>query len=438
MNDNIHIALLMMVKNEHKRLHVTLNSILDNKNNNHFIKSMVIYDTGSTDNTIQILKDFSNKHNIELRLKEGEFVDFSTSRNVSLDFADSFDDIDYLLLMDTNDELRGGDALVQFAKETKNNKDIKDTCFLVCQEWFSGKHDKYYNSRFIKSKSGWRYKGRVHEYLCNKNENGFNPGRVPDTVVLYQDRTQDDDKSGKRFAKDKIMLLEDFKDNPNEPRITFYLAQTCSSINHLDEAFYYYKIRSTIENGFWEERFHAYLRCGEISQSLKQPWKESLSWYMMAAEYTERAEPLVKIATKYLADGRWFLAYTFIDAACRLKYPDKSTILFVDKQLYDYIRWHLLGVIGYHAKHYENGKLGCLKAIESGIKNEKDNEYLKLYENLIKSEEKNKKVNETKKDYINRIIRDLKLTNPKMTTAQLENKSRILWKLNTKKENLKL
>ena len=112
----VHIAVLLMVKNEKKRLHVSLESVKS------FADSLVIFDTGSTDNTIQICKDFSEKYNIPLRLKEGTFVDFSTSRNESLDFADSFEDIDYLLLLDTNDELRGADNLRRFAEEYKDNK----------------------------------------------------------------------------------------------------------------------------------------------------------------------------------------------------------------------------------------------------------------------------------------------------------------------------
>ena len=70
----VHIAVLMMVKNETKRLHISLDSVVG------FADSLVIFDTGSTDNTIQISKDFSEKYNIPLRLKEGAFIDFSTRR----------------------------------------------------------------------------------------------------------------------------------------------------------------------------------------------------------------------------------------------------------------------------------------------------------------------------------------------------------------------
>ena len=76
MSKKNHIALLMMLKNEEKRLHVSLESVVG------VVDSLIIYDTGSTDRTISILKEFSEKNSIPLRLKEGEFVNFSESRNV--------------------------------------------------------------------------------------------------------------------------------------------------------------------------------------------------------------------------------------------------------------------------------------------------------------------------------------------------------------------
>ena len=177
-SSKIHIAVLIMVKNEHKRLNVTLESIKG------FADSLVIYDTGSTDDTIDICKNFSNKYNIPLRLKEGEFVNFAVSRNVSLDFADTFDDIDYILLMDTNDELRNGDKLRKYAIEFK---DTEKSSFLISQEWLSGEAvNKYFNTRFMKARSNWRYVGPVHEYLHNpNNKNDSLITRLDGDVVLY-------------------------------------------------------------------------------------------------------------------------------------------------------------------------------------------------------------------------------------------------------------
>lgn len=372
-----HIACLMMLKNEKKRLPVTLKSLIGQ------VDSLVVYDTGSTDDTISILQEFSAKHNIPLRLKQGEFVNFCVSRNVSLEFADSFPDIDYILLLDCNDELRGGDILRKIATEHLTEQ---HNGYLVCQQWWSGQLDRYYNMRFIKARAGWRYFGSVHEYMVDTTANTPNKEprfpvfRLPDDIVLYQDRTQDDDKTGKRFVRDKILLYNDYVKDKTEPRTLFYLAQTCSCLGEYEDALYYYKLRSEV-NGFEEEKFHSYLRCGNLSQTLNQPWETTMQWYIKAAEHSDRAEPYVKIAEHYINKKRWIVAYTFLMSACRLSYPHHA-ILFVDKRIYDYIRWHLLGIVGYYTGIFIEGKEGCRLAIQNGSNKELDTKNMGFYDKV--------------------------------------------------------
>lgn len=442
----VHIALLMMVKNEHKRLRVTLDSVAGH------VDSLVIYDTGSEDDTVNILEEFSKQHNIPLRLKEGVFSNFSESRNVSLDFADTFEDIDYLLLLDCNDELRGGEIL---RKNCEIYNDKPNTGFLICQEWWSGHYDKYYNIRLIKARKGWRYRGKVHEWMKNtryeSDEEARKDGdfvlRVEENLVLFQDRTQDDDKSGKRFVRDKILLLEDHKDDPSEPRTVFYLAQTCGCIGDTEDAFYYYKLRTTLE-GFWEERFHSFYRCGELSEGFRHPWEESMKWYVKAFEHTQRVEPLIKI-TEHYKDRNWILCYTFANLACNLAYPTQC-ILFVDKHAYDYTRWHLLGIAGWYSGFFAEGKAGCLKAIECGLNLEVDKNNLKHYEERERKLEEEKNPNQaitsekaaitsekaantsekavTKSEFIQSICKQISKDCPGLSSKQIHNRANRMWK----------
>jgi glycosyltransferase involved in cell wall biosynthesis len=453
-NDKMHVALLMMVKNEKKRLQVTLDSVVG------FVDSLVIFDTGSTDNTIEILKNFSEKHNIPLRLKEGEFVNFEVSRNVSLDFADTFDDIDYVLLLDVNDELRGGEYLREIALENyKNTNPMKTTGFLVCQEWWSGQYDKYYNMRFVRVREGWRYKGSVHEYMENtKYPDKFNAPpvfRISDKTILFQDRTQDDDKSGKRFVRDRELLLKENEKEPKNPRTLFYLAQTCSCLNNLEEALMYYKERSELD-GFMEEKFHAFLRCGDLCVRLQRPWDESINWYLKSFEVLPRVEPLLKMAEYYRLKKQWMLSYMFANLACQLPFPD-DLILFIDKHDYDYKRWHIIGIVGWYSGHFDEGKAGCLKAINCGLNNELDTSNLKFYEDREKSMNINsnaisrfdqiqRDINSvftpqnqvqnqplTKAQFMNKTIEELTKTNPSLTLKQKTSRANMLWKNNRKK-----
>jgi glycosyltransferase involved in cell wall biosynthesis len=404
-----HISLLMMLKNEHARLHVTLNSVVG------VVNSLIIFDTGSTDNTIDILREFSKKHNIPLHLKEGEFVDFSTSRNVSLDFADevaSEINSNFLLLMDCNDELRGGKELRRFCDQQLKTK---ETEWLVNQEWFSGVYNKYYNLRLIKPNHTWRYCGVVHEYLQKQNQKDIYVNhKVPLPVCLFQDRTSDDDKTGHRFTRDRELLLLEYEKNPEDARTVFYLAQTCSCLQLNAEAYKYYEIRSKMP-GFQEENFHCWLRMGDIAKSHaiineKHPenriplegdteevallrtftWEIALGNYMKAFEHTPRAEPAVAIANYYRDKEKWLLSYHFARMACELDFP-KDAILFIDNHTYDYMRFHVMGIVAYYCGRFKEGYAACQQAIKVANQ-EIDKNNLKFYENVLFPQKKLKKM----------------------------------------------
>ena len=424
----IHITVLIMCKNEKKRLHVTLESV------KNFADSLTIFDTGSTDNTIQICKDFCEKYGIELRLKEGEFVDFSASRNEAIHFAESFENVHYILMLDVNDELRGGDKLRKYAE---NNIDSEKTAFLIQQEWWSGSLNKYYNSRFIKPRDGWEYVGVVHEYLRNlTNVDDSKLERiVDDDIVIYQDRTQDDDKTGKRFIRDEILLKKEYIKDPTEPRTVFYLAQTYSCLNDLESAYYYYKVRTTLI-GFYEERFEASLKCGDLGEKIDLDWYESFAWYMKAFELIPRAEPMLKIGEYYQRQKNWMLSFTFLDLACKLQYPTQC-ILFIDRMAYEYKRWHLLGIVAFYAGHLKEGIAACKIAIDNGRKNninvERDIKNLEIYEEKIKEKnapDQNQTQDNilTKKKFIDSQIFEIKKEHPRLTDKQLYTRAHLLWK----------
>jgi glycosyltransferase involved in cell wall biosynthesis len=418
MKKEVHIAVLLMVKNETKCLKTTLDTVAG------FADSIVVFDTGSTDNTIQILQDFSKESKIPLRLKEGEFVDFSTSRNVSLDFADTYDDIDYLVLLDCNDQLRGGKELRAFCVEYY---DSISTGFLLSQEWWSGQYDRYYNIRLVKAHKGWRYRGSVHEWMKNTGvEEGSEPPvqKAPENIILYQDRTNDDDKSGKRFSRDKVLLLEDHRKDPTDARSVFYLAQTCSCLNQDDDSFYYYKLRSTME-GFHEEKFHSYLRAAETSEKLNHDWHDSMALYLKAFEFLPRVEPLLKICEHY-KDRNWLLAYTFAEMACRLEYPHDAT-LFVNKIAYDYNRWHLKGLTGFYANFLQEGKEACMKAIEQGYNVSLDRSNLDCFYKKEKENQQDLK-KAGRKEFVITQMKEIALQNPRLSTKQMSTKANKMWK----------
>jgi glycosyltransferase involved in cell wall biosynthesis len=385
-NTNVSLALVMMLKNESKRIVVTLDSVRDVSD------CFVILDTGSEDNTVNIVKNYCKQNNKILHLIEKVFPSpfhFSNARNAILDFAD--DKADYLLLLDCNDELKGQTDVRRFIDNYKG----ESTAFHICQEWWNGiSLDKYFNIRLLKSKNEWRYRGAIHEYIiCPKAEEQLEETKRCQTkkkgeslvsriigFSLYQDRTKDDDKSSNRFSRDAEILSGEYKKYidstsliENDPngynRNLFYYGQTCMCLAKNETAYNLYRERSCQENGFVEEKYHSYFRCGEISKLLNHDWEESMIWYIKAYEYSSlifdfpRAEPLFRLA-EYYKGKCWELSFMYLLRCCDLLYPDNA-ILFVDRRVYDYKRWHLMSIAAYEVKQYKIGRVACIKAIES-------------------------------------------------------------------------
>lgn len=378
--NKIKISLNMIVKNEQDNICRTLNSVKE------LCDLFIILDTGSEDDTIKTIIDFCEKNNKPLYLISYPFENFSITRNIAIEYAK--DKADYLLFMDSNDELKNYDnKLKLFLQENINNERMLG--FYIKQEWNSnGKIDRFFNIRLIKTKYNWNYKTPVHEYItCEKvesNGTAYHVAKIENSIVIYQDRNLDAHKSTKRFTRDKELLYNEYLKNPHNSRTLFYLAQTCSCLLQYEEAFKYYMLR-TKEKGFMEEIFHAYLRSSEIAQNiLKLSPEEVLHLFMKTLEVScsifkcPRAEPLIEIAKIYLNNNNKLMAHIYIKQACQSSQPSTDCCLFVDGDMYDYTRWHLLGITGYYVNDFNFGIIGCIIAYLNK-KKEIDMSNLKTY-----------------------------------------------------------
>lgn len=375
----IKIALNMIVKNEQDNILRTFESVKE------FCDLFIILDTGSEDDTIQTIINYCEKNKKTLYLISCPFENFSITRNIAIEYAN--DKADYLLFMDSNDELKNYDPKLKFfIQENINNERMIG--FYIKQEWnTNGKIDRYFNIRLIKTNQDWNYRAPVHEYITcpkvEKNGTYAHVTKIENGPYIFQDRSKDAHKSTKRFTRDKELLYNEYLKNPHESRTLFYLAQTCSCLHQYEEAYKYYILR-TKEKGFLEEVFHAYLRAAEIAHSvLKYSVEEVIYLYMKALEIScilfncPRAEPLIYLAEIYLKTNNKLMAHIFIKQAVESVTPTDCS-LFVDGHIYDYTRWHMIGITGYYVNDFNLGLIGCIIAYLNE-KKEIDKSNLKTY-----------------------------------------------------------
>lgn len=400
-SNDVHIAAYMMVKNEEKRITVTLNSVKE------IIKTVVVFDTGSTDTTVEVIRKWCEDNSKTLHLLEGTFVDFSTSRNQGLDFADTIEGIDWILLLDCNDELKSPTELVDTCVRLRGHH---SSAVMISQEWLAGSSiTKYYNVRVIRPRVGWRYKGVVHEYLKQIPETPDNIFKAY-SVVIYQDRNADNDgKTANRFKRDKEMLLAEVERDPTDTRSMYYLGQTCECLDQWEDAIKYYEKRAEMMNGFYEERYTALYHRGRCFERLKRD--DTISAYLQAYELDKRCEPLVKIGNIHQDKKDHRSATMFYKEACQISYPDR--ILFVDKKMYDYERYHRLGISAYYTGEYFLGYLACQKAIENS-RRDLDVSNLKFYTEKLRS------LDLTKTQWITSLIKARLLLDPRIEYTKLE------------------
>ncbi len=353
-----------MIKNEEKTLLKSLNSCKS------IISSLYIYDTGSTDNTLSIINDFKSENpSIEVFVKQGDFVDFAISRNVLLEYVETDERVQFIILLDSNDEFFGCKSLYKLlekeALKTYDSETNVAAGYLLRQRWFSGGGmDSYFNIRLIRN-GGWRYSGKVHEWIQHSDPKSITMRIDNHDIYIYQDRTQDCENSFKRFQRDKEILLREHLKNPTDTRTLFYLAQTYGSLGMSTEAYYYYKLRVKY-GGYEEERYHSFFRLGEIAKNTGMESDIFIMWWIKAIEClpVPRVEPIIELANYYLFNNvKYYIAGILTSYALSLQYPVWCN-LFINRIHYDYTRYQLDGIAQYYLKNYQQGLDSCRKAIE--------------------------------------------------------------------------
>lgn len=327
----------------------------------------VVVDTGSTDGTQDIIRDFMAEHGIPGELHERPWVNFSHNRSEALELAE--EKADYILLCDA--DMRVSILDPEWKQELKGDK-----AYLVVQRT---PHMVYDNIRLInghlKGDNRYRYWGATHEY-CDSIE----PSHLPLSSVkgLIMEDFADGGSKLDKFERDARLLTEqiaqlealEFASSEEKEaswtsgllrhkdtlltRCTFYLAQTWRDAGHPELALSYYQKRASM--GGWEEdEWYALYQAAKLMEELRYPEQEVISAYLEAYERRpKRAESLYDLARYLRLKGRYALAYAYGVAALSIKSTDD--LLFVHHDIY---RWRIkdeVAVSAYYVGQYALAK----------------------------------------------------------------------------------
>lgn len=357
-----------MVKNEADVIIPTLQPFVQEG-----INSFLVFDTGSTDGTQEKIRKYFEQSDItDAYIIEEPFIDFATSRNRALELAENiFPQSTFFLMLDAEWYIHNVKELVEFCMLHKNYNasGYTGSCYLI--RLFTQQDSiNNYVPRLFRNDCKIRYEGAVHETILDEIN-----GIVPDIVYFeYAPQKIGKEKSQARLIRDYDLLKKSYEKDPTNTRTLFYLGQTCQFLNDWQQALFFYQKRLEIGD-MCEEKYLAAYRCGYaieyIIQEAQQEniiplyrWEDALSYYLKAhGMLPYRAEPLFRIACYYIRTYQHAIAYLFALRAAQLPYPNNNG-LFIEKLIYDYLRYDILGQCALYVGEYTIGKMAVLKAME--------------------------------------------------------------------------
>lgn len=214
------ISLCMIVRNEEKNIDQCLERVIP------FVDEVIIVDTGSTDNTIEICK----RKNIEVYQIPWE-NDFSKARNYSIGIAK----YDWILCLDADEEVVIED-LNAFKESLTNDQEL---FYVQLQHYETHNIDNLNNSyisyhfRLFNKSTPLTYEGKIHERLHITKEMRYS---INNFIKINHFGYGKDDKKEK-YIRNLTMLLEDLNKTPNNAWLNYHIASELFQQNEISSAY---------------------------------------------------------------------------------------------------------------------------------------------------------------------------------------------------------
>ncbi|MEN9343806.1 MAG: hypothetical protein RLZZ453_593 [Chlamydiota bacterium] len=303
----------MIVKNEAHVITRCLESLLP------LIDSWVIVDTGSSDGTQDVIREYMASKGIPGQLYERPWINFAHNRNQALELARPF--ADYVLFMDADDILTYSPGYVRPAVFDK------DAYYLHIH--YSGTH--YDRMTLVRTTLACKWIGVVHEVIvCDDATTFAYLDGVTMKILGGGGRSIDANK----FLKDAQMLEEDLLKDPDNSRSEFYLAQSYRDAGMYDKAIEHYQRRVSM-GGWQEEVFWSLYQIAMLQEQLGFDPDTVIASYYKAFDYRPiRGEPLYRLASVHRKMNQPYQGFFVANLGAHIRQP--KDLIFVEAWIYEF------------------------------------------------------------------------------------------------------
>jgi len=346
---NVHgqrLGLAMIVKDE---AHVITRALDSVKN---FVDYYCICDTGSSDDTVQIVESYLNDNKLEGVVHKHTWKNFGHNRTLALRECEPH--CDYILHLDADE--------VYLDNNGSYPKEINDYLFADVVDIQTHLGPLRYPRNFLlKCGTGVTWEGVCHEYISFPENRRWSSQNLENIYILA---TPDGARSvrGTKALEDAKLFEEYLLENPNHARSWFYLGQCYHDANENAKSISAYEKAKELTD-WYEERFISYMRMGVCYNRLGDS-DSAINCFLKAYDVdSSRIEPLFHLINHYRLAGKYQLALLFCDVALKKERPKSK--LFLEEPLYSWGLQDEISVVFYYAGREQDSYDLCLKLLDS-------------------------------------------------------------------------
>lgn len=215
----------MIVKNESKYIEKVLQSILPIQE--HIDSEIIILDTGSTDNTVEIVKKYTN--NVYFQEWNN---DFATMRNKSISYAKG----EWLFILDGDEVITNPESLINLFKLEKEKE--FNSLFVNIRNIVNDLEEKFTINiipRIFRNTKKFKYIGTVHEQPLLESPSTF----LELTLDHYGYLSSDKELMERKFVRNSELLKKELEKDPDNIYYLHQLYCTFGMYKKYDEALIY-------------------------------------------------------------------------------------------------------------------------------------------------------------------------------------------------------
>ena len=351
------ICLTMIVKNEAHIIADTLEHLWNYIQFDYW----VISDTGSTDQTREIVKAFFQEKGVPGELQEEPWRDFGYNRTKA--FEGAYKKADYAFVWDADDEISG---------DFKMPADLTADSYKFV--FGNAEGMRYSRGQLFNMKKRWCYKGVLHEYAECLEPAGPMVD-VSGDYFFISGRRGDRSKDPNKYLNDALVLEKAaekalVEKDPLYNRYIFYCAQSYNSCNMKEKAIEFYKKALTLPLWIQEK----YVSCMEIYDKYEELGKPEEGLYYLVESYkydTTRLECFYRLIKHYCIHGSTEVAYAYYTLVQDFyeNHYDGSKLgekLFAKKNEYDFFLPYYMIIVAERTRHLDT----CAKMYEAIFKHQ--------------------------------------------------------------------